>query len=299
MSGVIGTLLIAASTGLCVPPPASVHPNSIHPNSIHPEAATQATPAPAGQPAPLSGPRLETPAASITLVETDYNGKVRRVEATPEEAAMKMITLEPADRARVDQVFADRARVMDGIIRDNLLLLNQIDTASKAGRKLETLVLLMDLYGKFQPLRDRGVLHDQVEATLPEPARPEFNRLVGGYWDAIIDEGRRLPKADGKPPARMEIVLGERFEIFGREIERSFKRYEMTAVEDVLDKLVRGLELSADQQRSVEPIVDRLAQAIRAEAPEKERGLIVVQLTAFLTADQTAKLIEAFNKLGR
>lgn len=294
MSGVIGTVLIAASTGLCVPPPASVGPKVLS----NPETTHQAT-TPAAQPAPLSGPRVETPAPSVTLVETDYNGKVRRVETTPEEAAMKMLTLEPEDRARVDRVFADRAQVMDGIIRDNLLLLNQIDTASKAGRKFETLVLLMDLYGKFQPLRDRGVLHDQVEATLPEPARPEFNRLVGGYWDAIIDEGQRLPKADGKQPARMEIVLAERFEIFGREIERSFKRYEMTAVEDVLDKLVRGLELSADQQRSVDPIVDRLAQAIRADAPEKERGLIVVQLTAFLTADQTAKLIEAFHKLGR
>lgn len=251
----------------------------------------------AGEP-PLSGPRIGPDPVVISLVETDYAGKVRRVDGTPEEAALALLELRPAERASAERVLQSRARLLDDIVRENLLLLNKIDTASKAGRKLETLLSLVELYAKFRPIRDRGLLHDEIEAALPAGARGEFNRLVGEYWEAIVAEGVREGRPGGQG-ARVEVVLRERFEIFGRELERSFRRYEMTAVEDVLDRTLRGLNLTADQQRATGPIVDRLAEAIRADAPEKERGAIVVQLMAFLTAEQQAKLIEAFGKLGR
>lgn len=269
MGGLIGLVLVAAAAGV---QPAGDHP--------------------------LSGPRIHAAARPASLVETDYAGKVRRVEGTPEEAALALLAMPAAERMRVEQVLQQRARVLDDIVRDNLLLLNKIDTASKAGRKFETLLALVELYGKFQPIRDRGLLHDEIEAALPAAARPEFNRLVGGYWEAIIAEGLAEPRSD-EAPRRVEIVLRERFEIFGRELERSFKRYEMTAVEDVLDRSLRGLNLSPEQERATDPIVDRLAQAIRADAPEQERGVLILQLTAFLTAEQQTKLMDAFGKLAR
>ncbi|MCC6675748.1 MAG: hypothetical protein IT436_01265 [Phycisphaerales bacterium] len=277
MCSVIGLALVAAAS-LAVDPP------------------TTPTASPTS---PLAGPRVFSAPAVITLVETDYSGRVRRVEGTPEEAALGLLGLTAAERADVERVLQVRARVLDEIVRDNLLLLNKVDTASKAGRKLETLLSIVELYAKFQPIRDRGVLHDEIEAALPAPARGEFNRLLGEYWDAIIAEGMRGPAGGDDRPARVEIVLRERFEIFGRELQRSFKRYEMTAVEDVLDRLLRGLNLSPDQERATGPIVDRLARAIRADAPEQERGVIVLQLMAFLTAEQQAKLMEAFGKLAR
>lgn len=276
MSSVIGLALVAAAS-LAVNPPVITTPT----------------------PAPLSGPRVSSAPAIATLVETDYAGNVRRVEGTPEEAALEILGLAAGERAGVEQVLQARARVLDEIVRDNLLLLNKIDTASKAGRKLDTLLSIVELYAKFQPIRDRGLLHDEVEAALPARARGEFNRLIGEYWDAIIAEGMRGPVGGDVRPARVEIVLRERFEIFGRELQRSFKRYEMTAVEDVLDRLLRGLNLSPDQERATGPIVDRLVQAIRADAPERERGVIVLQLMAFLTAEQQAQLMEAFGKLAR
>lgn len=250
-------------------------------------------------PPPLAGPRVESAFRPATLVETDYAGKVRRVEGTPEEAALRLVDLHPAERAEVDRILQQRARILDDIVRDNLLLLNRIDTASKAGRRLDTFLSLVELYAEFQPIRDRGLLHDEIETALPDPARAEFNRLISEYWDALIAEGLRERGQAEEAPRRVEIVLRERFEIFGREIERSFRRYEMTAVEDVLDRVLRGLNLSDDQERATGPIVDRLAQAIRADAPEQERGVIVLQLMAFLTAEQQAKLIEAFGRLGR
>lgn len=271
MGAVIGLLVIAAATGLVGPPDdASV----------------------------LAGPRLAPAPARDSLVESDYSGHVRRVEGTPEEAALGLLGLEGAERAGVDLVLQARARLLDDIVRENLLLLNRVNTASKAGRKLDTLLSLVELYSRFQPMRDRGLLHDEIEAALPARARGEFNRLVSEYWDAIIAEGLREPGGE-EPPRRIEIVLRERFEIFGREIERSFRRYEMTAVEDVLDRVLRGLNLTPEQRRAAEPIVDRLAQAIRADAPERERGVLVLQLTAFLTAEQQTKLAEAFAKLSR
>lgn len=288
MSGVIGLVRLVKLVNLVTVVAAGAAP----------VAGVSAMTQPAGSPPPLSGPRITSVPAQATLVESDYAGKVRRLEGTPEEGALGLLGLDAIERAGVERVLQERARVLDDIVRANLLLLNKIDTASKAGRKLDALLSVVELYAKFQPIRDRGLLHDEVEAALPSRARGEFNRLVGEYWDAIIEEGLREPRGD-EPPRRVEIVLRERFEIFGRELERSFKRYEMTAVEDVLDRVLRGLNLSPEQERATEPIVDRLAQAIRADAPEQERGVLVLQLTAFLTAEQQAKLAEAFAKLAR
>jgi hypothetical protein len=173
-------------------------------------------------PGALAGPRVAQSAKIATIVQRDLEGKVKRPEVPPEQAAAGALELDGVARANVDEVFAKRALVLDQFVGHNLgLLTRAVGVESAPGR--EKLLLALEVFQKLEPLRTKGPLDAQVRATLPEAARGAFDRLLSEYWDAIAAEGRR---AQPKPKPRFAAVAEEKLASLGREIEAAYKRSE-------------------------------------------------------------------------
>lgn len=249
--------------------------------------AGQAIAQPVPSVAPLAGPKVPGPQGGPTLIEHDYTGRVRRVDTTPEQEALARLSLDAGVRDAVERVMAARARVLDEVIGRNVDLLTQLGTAGSTGDRLDLFLLLAEFYRQMQPVRDRGPLRAEIAAVLPTPVRAEFDALVDGYWNALLAEG----KASGKPLWRFQILAEERFRILSGEVERSFERV-MEAGKIDFRYLLKGLELTPDQNAMIETMLAAYETRTKGSPTENERNLLFLRILAHLDADQRRLLLE-------
>lgn len=240
---------------------------------VVPDALAQNLPAeppakqPDKQPAanPLGGPKIDAPTAAASLISTDFNGTVRRLETTPEEAAVSLLSLSGSAKERVDALFAKRGKAIEEFVTGNLDLLTKLDTAGKTNNKRDQFMLGLEAFQKLNSVWKDGTLFDQVKATLPDDKRAEFERLVTGYWNALVEECKNIPNEEGKKRGRFEIVAGERLQAFVGEIGRAFERG-VKSGRLIAEFVLKDLNLTDAQKARVREIIDSEA----AEAPLKE-----------------------------
>lgn len=273
--------------------------------------------------APLAGPAVAARAERATLVEHDFPGKVRRLESAPEEAAARLLELTTEVREKVEAIFADRVKKLDAFVADNLLLLNQLDTAGKAGDKLDQLKLLAEAVHKLAPVWTKGTLRSQVRSVLPESARAEFDRLLAEYWDAIVTERRDEAKVNAAPArddmkmadskkaegasdraakvkskSRFEILTEERLASFGKEIERSFQR-QLQSGDVIADYIINYVTMSDEQKARIRELCNEFAEKTKMNASEQQNRELFVKIAGVLDTKQQmelAKLIQGKKK---
>jgi hypothetical protein len=235
-------------------------------------------------------------------VEYEFPGRVRRPETSPEERAAALLELDPAGRAVVDAVLYRRAKILDEFVADNLDLIVKLVTAGAAGNKADQAVLAGEALEKLAPLRAMGPLRLQIESVLPVDKKPEFERLLKEYWDAVVAEKQRTGPAsaandEARPAvtrerikARWEIVLQERMECFGREVERAFKRQQ--AAGSILFKyLTKGVDLSKEQADRVREVCERFAMETRlVDATAEQQQKFFFELGALLDTKVVRRL---------
>lgn len=239
------------------------------------------------QPQPLSGPTVKL-SARPGLVQHDMSGRVVRPDKTVEEAAVDRLELSPQDRERVSRVVAERAAAIDRFVTENLLLLNQLDTVSKAGSPQDKIVVGVEAVTKLGEAIKGRSLKVAIEAKLPEEHAAKFRVLLRDYWRALHEEGKTLKPND--PPPAWAVSLGESLASLGREIARSFERQAASGTVFV-DYLLSGLDLSEQQREMVSELKLDLMERTEMRASEKDQEKLVLSVAAYLTQEQRATVI--------
>ncbi len=150
----------------------------------------------------LAGPKVASDAAGATLVQRDETGKVRRLDVPPAEAALELLELDDASRAKAQEILDERAAAIDSIVRENLQLLARLANAGKAKEKSDQRQLYRELAEKAEPLRARGPLADELASVLPQEKAEQLRTYVGQYYEAIAAE-------DHSPAADAPDLMGE------------------------------------------------------------------------------------------
>ncbi|MCL4740700.1 MAG: hypothetical protein KJZ54_00695 [Phycisphaerales bacterium] len=243
------------------------------------------------QDAPLAGPALAGGEREASLVRVDYEGRVRRLEVPPEEAALELLELDAETLAAARRVVSERAAVMDRIVLENLELFPQFAAAEQAGDRLGQVRLFLEFVRVTEPLRRRGSLGEELRAVLPERARARFDALVSDYWRAAAGERVARAKAEGATVRAGDAMRQERFDAFGRELERSYAR--LSASESFfVEYLLRGLGLSEHQEKRVRAIIGEYdARAMRG-ATEAEKAEAFIGVIALLNERQREAFLE-------
>lgn len=176
-------------------------------------AAASAQPATSGRPsgdAPLAGPRVGEAARAASLVERDLEGRLRPLDAPPEEAAIERLTLTPVERERADAVIASRTAALDRVVLDNIPLLLRLDGANKADDARGQREALRELGEKLKGLNAEGPYKDRLGATL-EPANAKaFHAMLEEYWRALVDEQGRGQGARAREKRAPAATRGQR-----------------------------------------------------------------------------------------
>jgi hypothetical protein len=242
------------------------------------------------QPGPLAGPAVGARATRTTLVSYDMNGRLRRPETTPEEAAAGLMGLTPALKSRVDEVLARRAGQIDRFVAENLLMLQELDTAGKAGDRFGQVRLVLLAYHRLKPVLEAGPMEDQVAAALPGSEAGRFRALVDEYWRAAVDEAAADGKAKGKRGPRWAVDLGERLRHLGEEIARSFARQQAAGTLFV-DYFMYDLGLTDEQRRTINGLKLDMVERSGGKASEEDQKRLAIGAMAYLNEAQRAKVI--------
>lgn len=266
--------------------------------------ADDPSPHPASTPSPLAGPKVD-PASEGTsgesnatsLIERDFEGRLKRPEANPAVVALELIGLDNETRAKADAIIAERDALLDEVVQNHLKDLVQVAAAAQSGDKAGALRLLKPLIDDSAELRARGRLVDELAGVLPSEKADSLKRLVREYWDAVVKERVALgdPDRPGKKVTVLEAAGAEMLAATGQEIKRSYERVfglEAKAYEELLKKL----SLTPEQESKVRALVSEHFGKTYGKPSKKESTALFVKVYALLDADQRKVLIEDVRK---
>ncbi len=237
----------------------------------------------------LRGPGVEASAPGRTLVERDAAGKVKRLEVTPEEAAVDLLktSLDEAARGRVESILAERAARWDAFTRENY---REIVEVANGGKGPEKVTAAVGLLARAPGLRDLDGLRARLSEAMPPEQAEAFRGLVDEYRKAVGEEIRGEAAASGVGARRL--LAEEAFGSFGREIRRSFER-EAAMGKTRLEAGMKALNLSPDDEAKVRNILIEHAQRAKFDGGGEGAGSKVwlyMDLRRVLSAEQMRTL---------
>lgn len=252
-------------------------PSSLPPP--RPPAGTAPAPKPVGE-------------SDLTIIERTAEGRLKRLEIPAEERAAQVMDLEPAERARVDKVLAERAALLDEILVKNFDLLGKMHAAEQAGNAEESRRVSGLYLAKLDRLLDRGRLEDEIRPELRLDHQAEFTRLITEYRRVLLAEASRESKAEGKEVKPQILADREMRRAMAREFQRSYERAIVGTAVDY-DKAMGGLGLKPEQESKVRNIAAEFTQKHKDQATPAQRRDLVMQVLNELDDGQRQKLIKA------
>jgi hypothetical protein len=236
----------------------------------------------------LSGPKVKETQSERTLVKRDFSGKVQRLDANPAEAAVELLTLDEATRAKVKAVVDERTAAMDRIVRDNLELLVKFqNTGDRKGK----MALLREYREVFKEIESKGKLQDQVKAVLPKEQAARYDELIAGYWDTVVADAQQEAKKNKETAGRGEILAREGLVAFGGEIRRSYER-QIGAKTKELEEFLGKLGLTPEKETKIRNMFTDSFQATVGKPTAQQRRDLMMKVLRELDAEQRKIVIE-------
>ncbi|MFO0894093.1 MAG: hypothetical protein U0574_03945 [Phycisphaerales bacterium] len=255
--------------------------------------APQTAPAPAGN--PLAGPRVAPAAAPAapSLITHDFQGRLQLVEGEPEQRALELLPLTPAETRALERVALRRMSDFDRLVKSHageliaaVGALQSMDGNAGGGPSLQALGHLMAAWEAFAPWRERGSVIDELgDAIAPERAA-QARAMSAAYARAVA---RDVARESGMRPAAPQVQARVRLEAFGRLVQAAFERMERQG-QDELARATEALSLTPDQVEKAKVIFGSLAQMeLRREATGWDRFKAFSEFMASLTPEQRTR----------
>lgn len=276
--------------------------NPHQPETAQPEPA-KAEPGKALPADVLKGPKVGETQTQRSLVKRNFQGRVQRLEMSPDEAAIDLLSLDAQTRAKVDKILNERATILDRVVIGNLDLLGELQQTSDRRGKLK---LLGDFREKLKDLEARGTLREEVEKVLPKEQAERYRDQIDGYWKVVIDdamqEGTNNSKNDksGKTaePSRTQITMRETLLAFGVEIKRSYER-QIAGKTKELEAFLSKLGLSEEKEAKIREMYREFFERYRNGASEGQRRELFQRVMRELTKEQQkVALAEVLGRTG-
>jgi|GEM_PF-759992 len=258
-----------------------------------------ADPAPTGKPdAPLSGPTISQTKKTLSIIQRDADGRVKRLDIAPAEAAVKAMTLSLELRKKADDVLFSQAATLDQIVRDNFDLIVKTAGAFDAKDRVAATRYVQELWSVSEPVRQRGQLVEQISRTLPKAEADQMRSLVREYLKARLKDEEELAKAKGQNFDVIGFNIGETLHTLGQEIRRSYERVIGQGAND-FEKVLADLNLTPEQDGKVRGLALDLLQNSGPNTSGPQRFRVFVQAINVLTPEQRKILGEKLSEQRR
>jgi len=243
---------------------------------------------------PLAGPSVSDRAAR-TLVAFNAEGRFIRIEGRPEEAALRLLALNQAQRDTSARIADEYAADLGLLLVDNLDTVRAATDAIKAGDREKATGLYRELYDAFEPGNAKGEHHrdpiaERLGETLSEPQRADLSRLLDEYWKAWIDWELRNSK-DKSEPARQRTQKRLVFAMFQEEARRAYERVLLPYVQRI-DAIYAAVEPTDEQREAIRAVVIDFIRVTRLKPTAQQRQEVMRRVYLLLDEERRAKLFD-------
>lgn len=247
----------------------------------------------------LSGPQVNSAdGRAPTLVRLDYEGRLVRLDTSPEEAALDEIELDQYTRERILSILSERTAILDRVVMQSLPLFQQFDVAEQEKDGAAKGRLLGEFTHRLAPLIRRGTLFDELYAVLPREQASTFARMVDEYQQALIRDARRQAEIENRAFNAVEAAMQVRGEAMLKAIERSFARSTQSG-EREFDELLEKLDLSPEGEQIVRARATRFAEDTMLNPTKAQTVFFVVQVLSELEPNERVKVVRRVIEINR
>ncbi len=247
---------------------------------------------------PLAGPSVSEKKKPLTIIERDADGRVKRLEVTPAEAAAKIMSLSKETREKVDNVLVTQAATMDQVVRDNFDLIVKAAGAFDSKDKVASTRYLQELWQVSEPVRKRGQLVEQIAKVLSKAEADQLRSLVREYLKARLKDEEDAAASKGESFDNIKFNIGETLHALGHEVRRSYERVVGQGAND-FEKLLANLNLTPEQDSKVRGRVLDLVQRSGPGATGAQKFRVFMQIINELTPEQRKILGEHLTEQRR
>lgn len=247
-------------------------------DSADPADSETSTPLPPQEPEPwvfdseplLAGPSVAA-ASTKTLVSTELRNSMRRLDRTPEEAALDALNLTMAERTGAEEVLARHQSWLDEWMRHDLEPLERFLEARNAAGSTEGSRLGAAVFEQIMVVPETSVasdmptrhsLRDAIAQAVPESDRSEFLQLIHSYESAAVADEIAQAR-DRKQTLTPEAALVRiRNASIANDLRRSFERQvngRKVSSAEVLEAIDPWHEQDANVKKPLEQLRDRAA----------------------------------------
>jgi len=247
-------------------------------------------------PDPLAGPTVKETKEERSLIRRNFEGRIQRLETLPDEAAVELLSLDEAVKARVRAVLDDYNKTLDRLVTGNLDLL--VKFTNTTGRR-ERFELVREAKTAFADLESKGSLKERVAKELPKEQAERYETLVKGYWEVLIDDAvqqtARESKDREKSAGRGEIVIREGFLAFGQEVKRSYER-QISAKTKELEAFLKKLDLSTEKETKIRNMFVDFEERTKGVSRPEQRRELATRVFRELNKEQQRTMLEELFK---
>lgn len=238
----------------------------------------------------LAGPKVvERERAKASIVEREFDGKLKRLEQHPVLVALDKLELTNEQRAKATEVVVSRNTQLDTIVRDNLRGIIEAALARQAGDQAAAQAKFGELLKKARPFLDRGTLLSELRPALPTEQYEQLKHAVDEYNAAAAQDAMNAPGA--KRQNRIGAALAQGFEGFGLEVKASYERVFADRNKE-FEELLQHLDLSPEQESKVRQKVIDLVQKTYGKPTKAQQVRVFLDIYGELTPEQRKKLAQ-------
>lgn len=238
----------------------------------------------------LAGPKVvERERARASIVEREFDGKLKRLEQHPALVALDRLELTSEQRAKATEVVVSRNTQLDTIVRDNLRAIIEAALARQAGDQAAAQAKFGELLKKARPFLDRGTLLSELRPALPTDQYQQLKHAVDEYNAAAAQDAMDAPGA--KRQNRIGAALAQGFEGFGLEVKASYERVFADRNKE-FEELLQHLDLTPEQESKVRQKVLDLVQKTYGKPTRAQQVRVFLNIYSELTPEQRKKLAQ-------
>jgi hypothetical protein len=277
----------------------------------------------------LAGPKVVAPTdKKLSIVRRDFQGHVEQLEERPEIAAARLLTLDDATRAKVDEAIAKRAVLVSQITLDNYETFLKLQSEFAGGppttaeQRQQRMASVRTLREFAKPLFEPAFA-EALAALVPTEQAKHFRAMVSEYKDAIVsmeaargkatrageDKADQTDEAMGdgmsevattrRGSARAERIRAridnEVFEVrqVGREMGQAFNAFAEQRQRQG-EELYTLIDATPEQRAKIDKIVRERGETAALKPSEEHRREIFQRVLKELTPEQRRKLLDEY-----
>lgn len=232
---------------------------------------------------PLAGPKVPD---RRTLVSTDMQGRFRRLEVRPEEAALDVLSIDAERLDLARGVVEQRASAIRKHVLENIELIKTFADGPKDGPSAEKLG--RELYERFDPKHTRDPLIEPLARVLSSDEQSELKRVVEEYWERTIEN----EQARNRKQSRADIESRLAYEQFQREVRRAYDTT-LRPFQQKLENIYAAVDPTPEQRRALRGVMIEYIRASQSSPGPERRVKLARAIYEALDEERRVKLLAA------